>query len=168
MRDAVARATLGTVKVQWPLAARTGRHVRRVLATLLVVVVGTVILVTDVHGRTQARHAAASVMELRRLQGQEAAQITREEAHTWVTKVQDWSQQASFAKVRASLATTDAANSATVAALAAADYDIGALETCLAGATKALDQLGVGQSGGALSSLSAVSSSCSAVKPSHG
>jgi hypothetical protein len=82
--------------------------------------------------------------------------------------VQDWSQEAALVKVRSSLVTTDAENSATAAALAAANFNISALETCLTGAIRALDQLGASQPAGALASLSAVSSSCSAARPTDG
>jgi len=155
--------------VSW--AARPWRTAGRARAAALVAVllsVGAVIVVTDTRGRSEVRDTTADAVSLRRLEASEAALLVEARARTWVVSTQDWSHQASLAKVRASLATTGAANTATAAALAAADYDIGALETCLAGANRALDQLAVGQPSGALSSLSAVSSSCNAARPGNG
>ena len=162
------RATLGVREVRFPVTARVRWHWGRALAALLAVSAGVVIVVTDVHGRTESRDTATAVTSLRQLEAQEATLLTKARARTWVTTTQDWSQQAALAKARTSLVSTDAANAATTAALAAADYDLAALQACLAGATMALDQLAVGQRAGALSSLSAVSSSCSAAKPDNG
>ncbi|HUO48072.1 MAG TPA: hypothetical protein VMU09_04485 [Acidimicrobiales bacterium] len=142
---------------------------RVLVASLVLLVVSAVgLVVTDVHGRAQIRSTVAAATSLRGLDARESSSLTSTRARAWVARTQDWSTKQSIVTVGSSLTTASAANSATLGALAAADYDIAALETCLAGATRALDQLAVGQSAGALASLSAVSSSCGHARSGNG
>ncbi len=83
-----------------------------------------------------------------------------------VTEVQ--SLEAAISQAKTSLATSNAAISSTEQGQVLAGFDISALHTCLGGVTQALDQIAVGQTQGALSSLGSVSTSCDAARPAAG
>ena len=68
-------------------------------------------------------------------------------------------------ELRASLDGTNASISSADVQIFYAGVDLSVFDGCLAGVVQALDQVAVGQIGGAAASLSAVSSACSDVNP---
>lgn len=128
--------------------------------TLAVLGAACVLLVTDLRARSEVRRATnAFTLEQVHL-AQERAHLVGVQAQMRATASEVQTLEASISQTQTSLATSIAAVSSTERGLVYGGFDISALNTCLGGVTQALDQVAVGQTVGALSSLGAVSTSC--------
>ena len=128
--------------------------------TLAVLGAACVLLVTDLRARSEVRRATnAFTLEQVHL-AQERAHLLGAQAQLRATASEVQTLEASISQTQTNLATSIAAVSSTERGLVYGGFDISALNTCLGGVTQALDQVAVGQTAGALSSLGAVSTSC--------
>jgi len=136
-----------------------------VTLTLAVVAATCVLLVTDVRGRAEVRSTARALASTRNRLEQEQAHLHRTQAQMRTSLSQAQALETSISETQTSLAASNAAISSVDRGLVFDGFDISALNSCLSGVTQALDQVAVGQTSGALSSLGAVSTSCSAARP---
>jgi hypothetical protein len=149
--------------LSWP-HVRLRTLTRLVLALILLSFV-PVLIVTDLTGRSEIRHvdrnlatAQLRLFDTRTavVSSQEESQSTRQEIAT--LKRDTGQTQASLTNTNTSIATADVG-------IFYAGVAASVLDGCLAGVTKALDQVAVGQDGGAFAALVSVASSCNAIKP---
>jgi hypothetical protein len=134
-------------------------------AVALAAVSACALVVTDVRGRAETRRTASLLASTDLRMANVRSELTSTDARARSTTAQAGALEASNATARAAVATANAAISSTEAGLFFAGYNLSALTTCLGGVTQALDQVAVGQTAGALSSLGAVSTNCAAAKP---
>ena len=139
-----------------------------VALALAILAVFCVLVATDLGGRAEVRRTTHTLASTQNSQTREAARLAATQAQMRATVAEVHSLEAAITQVQTSLATSNAAISATEQGLVSAGFDISALHTCLGGVTQALDQVGVGQRQGALSSLGSVSTSCDAAHPAAG
>lgn len=120
--------------------------------------------VTDLHGRAQVRHTDSSIA----LADHQVAALRRNLASTRAEADLVGQEVGAIATAvlqnQADDDSTESSINATEAGLFFAGYDIGQLNLCLSGVTRALDQVAVGQNAGALASLHSVSSNCNAAR----
>lgn len=158
----------GPLRISWRMPRIrdiTLRSVVRVGLALALISAVPVLVVTDLHGRTQIRHED-------RVLAATQHHLVKTNATTSDTNDQTDAVYRAILKLEsATLATQDSLNG-TNASISAADaqifyagVDLSVFDGCLAGVVQALDQVAVGQTGGAVASLSAVSGSCSSVSP---
>lgn len=131
-------------------------------------VAACLLLVTDFRARTEVRTASTAAASAQ-------GQLDRAQTHLRITQAQTRvstsdvrTLEASISQTQTALVTSSAAISSTERGLFFGGFDISALNTCLIGVTQALDQVAVGQTTGALSSLGSVSTSCNAARPAAG
>jgi hypothetical protein len=124
-----------------------------------------VLIITDLTGRSEIRHVDRTVA---------AAQLRLFDTRTAVVSSQEESRSTyqEIVKLKSDTGKTQASLASTNTSIASADFGIfyagveaSVLDGCLAGVTQALDQVAVGQDGGAFAALVSVASSCNAVKP---
>jgi|GEM_PF-3156135 len=132
---------------------------------LAVVAAICVLLVTDLRGRAEVRSTTRALVSTHNRLEQEQANLHRTQAQMRTALSAARALDASITETQTSLAASNAATSSVERGLVFDGFDISALSTCLSGVTQALDQVAVGQTSGALSSLEAVSASCSAARP---
>jgi hypothetical protein len=139
-----------------------------VALTLTILIAGGILLGTDLRGRAEVRttQTQLTMAEGHEKQGRLHLLSTQTQVGTASADVR--SLQASITRTQASLDSTNAAIASTEQGLFFGGFNISALTNCLAGVTQALDQIAVGQTAGALSSLGAASPSCTAAKPAAG
>ena len=136
--------------------------------TLAVLGAGCVLLVTDLRARgevSRATHALTSAQDRQRRE-QTRLVIAQGEIRTTVSELR--TLEASISRTEVSLDSSNAAIASIERGLVFGGFDVSALNTCLGGVTQALDQVAVGQTQGALSSLGTVSPSCNAARPAAG
>jgi len=128
-------------------------------------------VVSDVHVRSQLRLArsalgAARSHLARTLTRLDAAQSTLADTTSQRNALQGelTSTSAELAAVQSTLSSTQAGLSNAEKSLAFQGVDISVLNTCLTGVERALNQIAVGDNGGAVTSISAVSTSCQALQ----
>ena len=139
-----------------------------VTITAVVVVATCVLLVTDLRARAEVRRTTHELVSTQNRQEQEQAGLSATQAQMSTALSEVRTLQRSISQTQTSLATSNAAISSSEKGLVLDGFDISALNTCLSGVTQALDQVAVGQTKGALSSLGAVSTSCNAARPAAG
>lgn len=130
--------------------------------TVAVLGAACVLLVTDLRARSEVGRATNALTLTQANLAQERAHLFGAQAQMRATASEVQALEASITQTQTSLATSIAAVSSTERGLVYGGFDISALNTCLGGVTQALDQVAVGQTAGALSSLGAVSLSCNA------
>ncbi len=135
---------------------------------LAVLGAASVLLVTDLRARAEARRATSAFTLTQVQLAQERAHLLGAQAQMRATVSDVQALAASISQTQTSLASSIAAVSSTERGLVYGGYDISALNTCLGGVTQALDQVAVGQTAGALSSLGAVSTTCNSAKTGAG
>lgn len=138
------------------------------LVSLLLVALVCILTLTDQRGRAEVRRAAATLTSTQHHLGDLRVQLgsTRAEQSIAASEVQGLANSISL--VQTTLANTNASIASTEQGIEVAGVDISELDTCLGGVTQALDQVGVGETQGAITSLNAVAQSCNAAKPSTG
>ena len=138
------------------------------LFTLAVLGAACVLLVTDLRARTEVRRATSALTATESHLSKAQAQLLSAQAQMKATASEVQALEASIAQTQTSLATSIAATASTERGIVYGGFDISALNTCLSGVTQALDQVAVGQTAGALSSLGAASTSCNSAKTGSG
>ena len=145
----------------------------------MIVIVGAIVgagllgtgVVSDVHVRSELRQAQTSLkatrshltLTLRSLLSAESTLAkTTSQRNVLQTQLTTTSQELTAAQ--ASLSATQAGLSDANKSLASQGVDISKLNTCLGGVERALNQIAVGDSSGAVASISGVSSSCQALQ----
>ena len=132
---------------------------------LVVVAIASVLGVTDARGHAEVGVTTSALASTEALQDQRARDLLNTQEQIRSTTAEVRGLGSSISQTQASLATSDAAISSTERGLFFGGFDISALNSCLSGVTQALDQVAVGQTKGALSSLRAVSTTCNSAKP---
>jgi capsule polysaccharide export protein KpsE/RkpR len=140
------------------------RNVPAWVSILAVVVVCCVLLVTDTRARAEVRRTTDASTSTETHLRQRQTDLHSAQGQTKATAVEIQTLETSILQVRTNLATSNAAISSTERGLFLGGIDIASLNTCLVGVTQALDQVAVGQTIGALSSLGSVSTSCNSAK----
>ncbi len=144
---------------------------RRIVATTLAVAVlgaACALFVSDQRGRSEVRRTSSALAAAENHQEGHQAHLQSTQAQVQGSVSEAQALQKSTARTQTSLTTTNASISSTESGLEFGGFDISELNTCLGGVTQALDQVAVGQTKGALSSLGAASASCEAAKPGGG
>jgi beta-xylosidase len=126
---------------------------------------------SDLHTRSELRQARSALKATRSQVRLTLRTLTRVEATLLRTAAQRTDLQGELAATSQDLASAQANLSSTQAGLSDADktvatqgVDITVLNTCLSGVEHALNQIAVGDDGGAVTSISAVSTSCQALQ----
>ncbi len=140
-----------------------------VTALSLVVLGGAVGLwVTDLRGRAEVRRTSTAWVSAQHRQNRQESRVQASQAQIGTTVSELHALEASIAQDQTSLAASNSKIASIETGLVLGGFDISALNTCLGGVTQALDQVAVGQTQGALSSLGSVSTSCNAAHPAPG
>lgn len=144
------------------------KRARLFLVVILLIVAACILTLTDNRGRTEVRRAATALVATQRHLSLLRADLQETQAEQSTAASQVQGLDGSISDTQSALATTDASISSTEQGIEIGGIDISDLDTCLGGVTRALDQISVGGTQGAISSLNAVSGSCNAAKPSSG
>lgn len=136
--------------------------------TLAVLITACALLVTDLRARTEVRRVTSALTSTENHLSTAQAQLMSVQAQMKATAAEVQTLEASIVQTQSTLATSIAATASTERGIIYGGFDISALNTCLGGVTQALDQVAVGQTAGALSSLGAASSSCNSAKTGAG
>jgi uncharacterized protein YlxW (UPF0749 family) len=139
-----------------------------VAITVAVVVATCALFVTDLRARAEMRRTTHELASTRNRQEQEQAHLVGTQAQMRTASSEVRILEGSISRSQTSLTTSNATISSLEKGLILDGFDISALNSCLGGVTQALDQVAVGQTKGALSSLGAVSMSCNAARPAAG
>lgn len=139
-----------------------------VTITGAVVVATCALFVTELRARAEVRRTTHELASTQNRQEQEQAHLLGTQAQMRSALSGLRTLEGSISQTQTSLATSNATISTLERGLVLDGFDISALNTCLGGVTQALDQVAVGQTKGALSSLGAVSTSCNAARPAAG
>lgn len=119
---------------------------------------------TDLDGRSEVRHTDSLIAVADHQVSVARRNLTSTRAQTDLVGQEIRAVAASVLQNQADDDSTESSIAATEAGLFVAGYDIGQLDLCLNGVTKALDQVAVGQNSGALSSLGSVAANCNAAR----
>jgi septal ring factor EnvC (AmiA/AmiB activator) len=137
-----------------------GRWVRVGAVAVAALVVGSLLVVTDLRARSETTRVD---LTLRSADGQLAArrhQLAPVERHLAGARAARVSATRSFDSAQAALKATQSALSSTEAGIRTDGVDLSALDTCLSDVEQALNQLSVGQTTGGLDSLRTSSTAC--------
>lgn len=137
----------------------------KLVAAALAVTAACVLVATDLNGRSQVRRTTSALTRTERNLAATRHNLRNTRNETDATTAQVQALQASISENQSSLSSTNASISQTEAGIFFGGFDISALTNCLGGVTQALDQVAVGKTQGAISSLSSVSKSCQSAKP---
>jgi hypothetical protein len=147
---------------------RLKKNVTALGLTLAVLGSASALLVTDLRARTEGRRATSALTSAGTHLSQARTRLVGAQAQMRTTAAEVQALDGSIAQSQTSLAASVAAISSAERGLFYGGFDISALNTCLSGVTQALDQIAVGQTAGALSSLGAASTSCNSAKTGAG
>lgn len=137
--------------------------------TVLAVLAATCTLtVTDLAGRAEVHGTDSEIARAEALLDRASTQLAATKARADDVGMQARDVAALVLAAQATIDSTEASISKTEQGISVDGVDISELDRCLGGVVQALDQVTVGQVQGALSSLEAVSGSCSAARPSGG
>jgi hypothetical protein len=137
---------------------------RRIVVTLILVTLITLAF-TDVRGRTEIGHVDAAQGDATQRLAQFKVALHENQADVVAQRAELNSIDVAITQHQSTLSSTNSQTAAHDAAILLAGADVSSLVGCLTGVTQALDQIAVGQTGGGLSSLSAVGPTCKAATP---
>jgi hypothetical protein len=162
------RSDTGIESTDAPRLTLRKKRVATAATALTFLAAASVVLVTDLRARSEVRRTtfASASTQARLEQRQTRLRVTQAQTRVSASDVQTLG--AAISQTQTSLSTSNAAISSTERGLYFGGFDVAALNTCLSGVTQALDQVAVGQTTGALSSLGSVATSCNTARPAAG
>jgi hypothetical protein len=143
---------------------RRHRYVAAVAIAMGVLGLTSVLLTIDLRARSEVRRTTHWLSSTDARLTQEQGHLLSTQQQTQLAASQVRALLGSISQTQTSLNASNASIASTGKGLYFGGFDISALNVCLIGVTQALDQVAVGQTGGALSSLKAVSMTCDAAK----
>jgi multidrug resistance efflux pump len=129
----------------------------------VVLVAGSLLVVSDRSARTEIRTADVSLASAQRQLAGLRSQLTQVERHLAGARAWRAGITGAFDSAQATLSSTQSALSQAQANVHSQGVDIGRLDTCVGAVEQALNQIAVGQTSGGLATLRTSSSSCSAL-----
>jgi hypothetical protein len=148
------------------LRSPSRRRLVTAVVGVVVLVAGSLVLVSDLRARTEIGTADVSVTSAGHQLARLRTDLARAEQRLAGARARRAVVTRAFDDAQFTLSVTQKSLARDEAGIHSQGVDVGELDSCLSGVEQALNQISVGQTAGGLASLRASSSSCSALNES--